>query len=67
MADTTGGSKKPGKVIRDLSLTEIEDGASTKRTDDDDDWGNPADIPDRPRSPTGPDRRRTWMTSAIFA
>lgn len=50
MADTTGGSKKPGKVIRDLSLTEIEDGASTKRTDDDDDWGNPADIPDRPRS-----------------
>ena len=50
MADTTDGNKKTGKVVRDLALTEIEDSGKTNVSDDEDDWGSPADIPDRPRS-----------------
>jgi len=50
VADTTGGSKKPGKVVRDLALADIEDAAKTNVADEEDDWGSPADIPDRPRS-----------------
>ena len=45
-----GGKKTPGKAITDLALDEIEDTAKTVVSDDADDWGSPADIPDKPRS-----------------
>jgi len=51
MANNSEGDKKPRKVVTDLALDEIEDSAKKSVADDeDDDWGNPADIPDRPRS-----------------
>ena len=48
MADTEDG-KKPGKKVSDLALDEIE-GTKSASTDDGDDWCDPADIPDKPRS-----------------
>ena len=50
MAENPDGDKRPGKVVRRMALDEIEDGAKTNVADDADDWGDPADIPDRPRS-----------------
>jgi flagellar motor switch protein FliN/FliY len=48
MADDTETKKK--KTVSELSLDEIE--GNTKKNDDDDDsgWGDPSDIPDKPRS-----------------
>jgi flagellar motor switch protein FliN/FliY len=50
MSDKTEGGKKPGKSVKDLTLSEIEGTAKAVVADDDDEWGNPADIPDKPRS-----------------
>lgn len=50
MAENPEGEKKSGKVVSDLVLDEIEDGAKAKVADEADDWGDPADIPDKPRS-----------------
>lgn len=51
MAESTdGGGKKPGKTVSELSLDEIEGSKSNAADDNDDSWGDPADIPDRPRS-----------------
>ncbi len=48
--NTDGGGKKPGKTVSELSLDEIEGSKSNAADDTDDSWGDPADIPDRPRS-----------------
>jgi len=45
-SNDTGPKKKP---VGDLDLDEIE-GAKPKADDGDDTWGDPADIPDKPRS-----------------
>ena len=50
MAEKSEGGKKAGKVVSDLALDEIGDSAKTNAADDVDDWGDPADIPDKPRS-----------------
>jgi flagellar motor switch protein FliN/FliY len=47
MAEDDDKPKK--KSVSDLSLDEIE-GAVKKTDDEDDSWGDPADIPDKPRS-----------------
>ncbi len=49
MAEKSGGDKS-GKKVRDLSLDEIEDVGKISVADEIDDWGDPADIPDKPRS-----------------
>jgi len=38
------------KTVSDLSLDEIEGAKPAVAEDEDDGWGDPADIPDRPRS-----------------
>ncbi len=48
--NTDGGGKKPGKTVSELSLDEIEGSKSNAADYTDDSWGDPADIPDRPRS-----------------
>ena len=53
MSDKSDGGKKPGKPgknVRDLALDEIEGSAKAVVADDGDEWGDPADIPDNPRS-----------------
>jgi flagellar motor switch protein FliN/FliY len=50
MSDKPEGGKKPGKSVKDLALDEIEGTAKAVETDDGDDWGDAADIPDKPRS-----------------
>jgi flagellar motor switch protein FliN len=51
MAEDSKGKKKSGKKVGKLALNEIV-GSDKKRgvDDQDDDWGDPADIPDLPRS-----------------
>jgi flagellar motor switch protein FliN/FliY len=50
MAESTeGGGTKKGKTVSDLDLDEI-DGGKSKDDDVDDSWGDPTDIPDKPRS-----------------
>ena len=49
MADDKPDEPKKKKVS-DLSLDEIEGANSPKTSDEDDGWGDPADIPDKPRS-----------------
>ncbi len=47
--ENDGGKK--AKSVTELSLDEIEEDAKGKQADDSDDsWGDPADIPDKPRS-----------------
>ena len=48
MAESTEGGKK--KTVSELSLDEIEGAKTTQADDNDDAWGDPADIPDKPRS-----------------
>ena len=50
MAEKSDAGKKSGKKVSDLSLDEIDDAAKTSVDDDIDDWGEQADIPDKPRS-----------------
>ena len=50
MAEKTDGGKKSGKKVSDLALDEIDDPAKTTVEEDIDDWGEQADIPDKPRS-----------------
>jgi flagellar motor switch protein FliN/FliY len=45
-----GGGKKGGKSVSELALDEIEGSAKATDNDADDSWGDPADIPDKPRS-----------------
>lgn len=49
MAETED-RKKPGKKVSDLALDEIEGVSAATADDGDDSWGDPADIPDKPRS-----------------
>ncbi len=49
MAEKTEGDQKPAKKVSDLALDEIDDGKAAAE-DIDDSWGDPADIPDKPRS-----------------
>ena len=49
MAENSEDGKKSGKKVSELALDEIEDNAKTKAADEEnDDWGGPADIPDKP-------------------
>lgn len=51
MAEESEGRKKPGKAVGKLALNEIEGDAKKHLVDDQEDgWGDPADIPDLPRS-----------------
>ena len=50
MAENPKGGKKSGKVVSDLSLDEIDVVGKKSMADDADDWGDQADIPDKPRS-----------------
>jgi flagellar motor switch protein FliN/FliY len=50
MADNNEGGGKKGKNVSELSLDEIEGSAKATEDDGDDSWGDPADIPDKPRS-----------------
>jgi len=50
MAENPKGGKKSGKVVSDLPLDEIEAVGQKDMADDADDWGDQADIPDKPRS-----------------
>lgn len=50
MAEKPEGGKKSGKKVSDLSLDEIDDSGKTTVADEDDDWGEAVDIPDKPRS-----------------
>ena len=46
--DNTETKKK--KTVSELSLDEIEGGSKKGADDDDSGWGDPSDIPDKPRS-----------------
>ncbi len=48
MAEEDEKPKK--KSVSELALDEIEGAAKKAGDDDDDSWGDPADIPDKPRS-----------------
>ncbi len=50
MTETLEDAKKSRKTVSQLSLDEIESGAETNLAEDADGWGDPADIPDMPRS-----------------
>jgi flagellar motor switch protein FliN/FliY len=50
MSEKSEGGKKPRKNVSDLALDEIEGSAKAVVADDGDEWGDPADIPDKPRS-----------------
>ena len=50
MAEKSDGGKKSGKKVSDLALDEIDDTVKSTVADDIDDWGEQADIPDKPRS-----------------
>ena len=51
MADDPKRGEKTGKRTSSLQLAEIEDSARKRAAvDDGDDWGDEADIPDKPRS-----------------
>ena len=50
MAENPEGGKKSGKTVSKLALDEIEDSTKTEVADDEDDWGDRADIPDKPGS-----------------
>ena len=47
MAENPEGGKKSSKTVSELALDEIEDSAKTEVADDEDDWGDRADIPDK--------------------
>lgn len=50
MTNAADDAKKPGKVVRDLALNEIDGIARNNVADDADSWGDEVDIPDLPRS-----------------
>jgi len=50
MSDKPEGGKKPGKNVKELALDDIEGAVKAAETDDGDEWGDIADIPDKPRS-----------------
>ena len=51
MAETTAGDeKKPGKTASELALDEMDGAGKAATVDDADEWGDPADVPDKPGS-----------------
>ena len=50
MAETPKSEKKPSKATGGLSLDEIQSAATSNEDEEEDNWGDPADIPDKPAS-----------------
>jgi len=51
MAENSQSGKRPGKVVSELSLGQLEESANTEMKDDGDDhWVDPASIPNKPSS-----------------
>ncbi len=50
MAKNSQSGKKSGKGVSELVLDQIDSRTKTNVSDEDDEWGDPADIPDKPGS-----------------
>ena len=50
MAENSEDGKKSGTTVSELMLDEIEVVVEKNVSDEDDNWGDPADIPDKPGS-----------------